>query len=58
MKTTTTVLKGSHVERTWYLIDLKGKTLGRVCTEMAQILMGKSKPTQPTLKGLCNLMQS
>lgn len=45
MKTTTTVLKGSQVERAWHLVDLKGKTLGRVCTEIAQILMGKDKPT-------------
>jgi len=41
----TTVLKGNQVERTWHLIDLKGQTLGRVCTEIAQILMGKNKPT-------------
>ena len=45
MKTTTTVLKGNQVERAWHLVDLKGKTLGRVCTEIAQILMGKDKPT-------------
>ena len=41
----TTVLKGSSVERSWHLVDLKGKTLGRVCTEIAELLMGKSKPT-------------
>ncbi len=41
----TTVLKGNQVERVWHLIDLKGQTLGRVCTEIAQILMGKNKPT-------------
>ena len=41
----TTVLKGNQVERTWHLIDLKGQTLGRVCTQIAQILMGKDKPT-------------
>lgn len=41
----TTVLKGNQVERTWHLIDLKDQTLGRVCTEIAQILMGKNKPT-------------
>ena len=39
----TTVLKGSAVDRKWHLIDLKGKTLGRVCTEIAQLLMGKGK---------------
>ena len=28
----------------WYLIDAKGKTLGRLSTEVAKILMGKHKP--------------
>lgn len=28
----------------WYLIDAKGKTLGRLATEVAKILMGKNKP--------------
>jgi large subunit ribosomal protein L13 len=45
MKTKTTVLKGNQVDRKWHLIDLKGQTLGRVCTQIAQILMGKDKPT-------------
>ncbi len=29
----------------WHLIDLSGKTLGRISTEIATILMGKQKPT-------------
>lgn len=41
----TTVLKGNQVERSWHLIDLSNQTLGRVCTQIAQILMGKNKPT-------------
>ena len=41
----TTVLKGNQVARTWHLIDLKGQTLGRICTQIASILMGKDKPT-------------
>jgi len=41
----TTVLKGNTVERKWHLIDAKGKTLGRVCTEIAQLLIGKDKVT-------------
>jgi large subunit ribosomal protein L13 len=45
MKEKTTVLKGSNVDRKWHLVDLKGKTLGRICTEIATILMGKDKPT-------------
>jgi large subunit ribosomal protein L13 len=45
MNAKTTVLKGDTVERKWVLVDLKGKTLGRACTEIATILMGKDKPT-------------
>lgn len=41
MKTPT--LKPTDIKRTWYLIDLEGKTLGRVSTEIAQKLMGKGK---------------
>lgn len=41
----TTVLKGSQVDRKWHLIDLKGKTLGRISTEIATILTGKNKVT-------------
>ncbi|HBP50918.1 MAG: 50S ribosomal protein L13 [Candidatus Shapirobacteria bacterium GW2011_GWE1_38_10] len=45
MKTKTTVLKGSNPVRSWVLIDLSGKTLGRAATEIAAILMGKNKVT-------------
>ena len=41
----TTVLKGNQVERKWYLIDVKDQTLGRVCTQIATLLMGKDKVT-------------
>src|SRR5882757_9599138 len=40
----TTATKISDIKRTWHLIDLKGQTLGRVSSEIAQLLMGKSKP--------------
>lgn len=33
------------VERKWYLIDATGKTLGRLATEVANLLRGKGKPT-------------
>ncbi len=33
------------VERSWYVIDAEGKTLGRVATKAANILHGKHKPT-------------
>ncbi|WP_025270645.1 50S ribosomal protein L13 [Hippea sp. KM1] len=32
-------------KRKWYLIDAKGKTLGRIATQIANILRGKNKPT-------------
>jgi len=41
----TTVLKGNQVERKWHLIDVKDQTLGRVCTQIASLLMGKDKVT-------------
>ena len=40
----TTVTKGNQIKRSWYLVDLSDQTLGRVCTQIAQILMGKSNP--------------
>ncbi len=36
--------KASDIKRDWHLIDVSGKTLGRVSTEIAGLLMGKSKP--------------
>jgi large subunit ribosomal protein L13 len=32
-------------ERTWYLVDAEGKTLGRLATQIADVLRGKRKPT-------------
>jgi len=36
--------KLSQVNRGWYLIDARDKILGRLSTEIAQLLMGKKKP--------------
>ena len=33
------------IERKWYLIDAEGQTLGRLASEIANILRGKNKPT-------------
>lgn len=33
------------LNRTWYVIDAEGKSLGRVATEVGRILRGKHKPT-------------
>ena len=37
--------KPNEVERTWYVVDAEGKTLGRLSTEIARILRGKHKPS-------------
>ncbi len=42
MKTAAT--KASEIKREKHTIDVKGKILGRISSEIAQLLMGKSKP--------------
>jgi len=37
--------KKEEVQRDWYVVDATGKTLGRLASEIAKILMGKHKPT-------------
>ena len=34
----------SKVERKWYVVDAEGKTLGRLASEVANVLRGKKKP--------------
>jgi large subunit ribosomal protein L13 len=36
--------KNEEVERSWYLVDATGKTLGRLATDIASRLRGKHKP--------------
>lgn len=43
MKSATST-KLNEIKREWHLVDLKGKILGRVATEIAKLLMGKGKP--------------
>ena len=33
------------VERKWFVVDAEGKTVGRLCTQIAHILRGKHKPS-------------
>ena len=33
-----------EIERRWYLVDAEGKTLGRLATQIADLLRGKGKP--------------
>ena len=40
----TRVLKKEEVNRRWWLVDARDKTLGRLATRVAEILMGKHKP--------------
>ena len=37
--------KLEDVDKKWYLIDAKGKVLGRLATQVASILRGKNKPS-------------
>src|SRR5271155_4703932 len=41
----TYVAKPSDRERDWLLVDANGKTLGRLSTQIADLLRGKRKPT-------------
>ncbi|OQX56386.1 MAG: 50S ribosomal protein L13 [Candidatus Cloacimonas sp. 4484_209] len=38
-------LRKEDINRKWYVIDAKGKTLGRIATKIATLLMGKGKPS-------------
>ena len=40
----TYMAKPNEIEQKWYVVDVAGKTLGRVATEIATILRGKHKP--------------
>ncbi len=40
----TTLAKRETVTRKWYILDAKGRPLGRVAAEAAVILRGKHKP--------------
>lgn len=44
MQRQTTIAKGKDIKRTYYLVDAKGHTLGRLASEIAILLMGKNKP--------------
>tara|TARA_B100000212_G_C26962623_1_gene359119 strand:+ start:97 stop:528 length:432 start_codon:yes stop_codon:yes gene_type:complete len=42
-KTTTPSL--TTLKRNWFLVDAEGKTLGRLASEIANVLRGKNKPS-------------
>ncbi len=40
----TYMAKPAEISRKWYVVDAKGKNLGRMASEIASILRGKNKP--------------
>ena len=38
-------VKAGEIEREWWIVDAADKTLGRLSTQIAQVLRGKHKPT-------------
>jgi large subunit ribosomal protein L13 len=42
---TTQVAKKEEVTRDWYLVDAENQVLGRIATQIANVLRGKNKPT-------------
>jgi large subunit ribosomal protein L13 len=40
----TKVLKKNEIERKWYVVDASDKILGRLCSRIARIMIGKHKP--------------
>ncbi len=40
----TYMAKKEEIKREWFLVDAKGKVLGRLASEIAKILRGKHKP--------------
>jgi large subunit ribosomal protein L13 len=45
MTTKTFRLHSGSMDRPWHVLDAKGRPLGRLASEAAQLLMGKHKPT-------------
>jgi large subunit ribosomal protein L13 len=46
----TFIPSGSNLEaqRTWFVVDAAGETVGRLATRVARVLSGKNKPTYTT----------
>ncbi len=38
-------MKAAEVDKAWQVLDADGQTLGRLCTQVATLLMGKHKAT-------------
>ena len=44
MQRQTTIAKNSEIQRKWYVVDATNIPLGRLATQVAQVLSGKVKP--------------
>ncbi|MGC8777942.1 MAG: 50S ribosomal protein L13 [Candidatus Caldatribacteriaceae bacterium] len=52
MQTKTYMPSVKEIEKKWYVVDARGKVLGRLATQIAKILMGKHKSIYtPSLDG-------
>lgn len=40
----TFIAKPAEIERSWYIVDAEGQTLGRLASQIAAVLRGKHKP--------------
>ena len=40
----TTSIRANEISREWFIVDAEGQTLGRLASEIAQIIRGKKKP--------------
>jgi large subunit ribosomal protein L13 len=45
MNAKTYTVRGSEIERQWFVVDATNQTLGRLATRVASVLEGKHKPT-------------
>ena len=45
MSTKTHSVRAADIVNDWWLIDADGRTLGRLATQIAKLLLGKGKPT-------------
>ena len=45
MNTKTYTARESEIERSWFVVDATGQTLGRLASRVARVLEGKHKPT-------------
>ena len=40
----TTSIRADEINREWFIVDAEGQTLGRLASEIAQLIRGKKKP--------------